>query len=198
MNKDKIREIIDFVGEVGKLEATWRFSATFKDRKESVADHSWRLSLLSFLVADELKLNLNLAQTLKIAIVHDLAEALTGEIDAFRVITGEISKKSKDKNELKAIMTITSNFSFGKNIKELWQEYLDQATREAKYVRALDKLEAFLTILEAGHQEYKQNVFYGNYADEAVSNFAELEPLLAEVKKRLKKELSKGKIEWKE
>ena len=198
MDKNKVNEIIDFVAEVGKLESTWRFSETFKDRKESVADHSWRLSLMSLLLADELNLDLNLARTLKLAIVHDLAEALTGEIDAFRVITGEISKKSKDENELKAIKKITTNFSFGKNIKELWQEYLDQETNEARYVKALDKLEAFLTILEAGHQEYKQKIFYANYADAAVNNFSELEPLLLEVKKRLKKELTKGKIVWKE
>ena len=49
---------------------------------------------------------------------------------------------------------------------------------------------------EAGHKKYTKNVFYGNYADEAVKNFPELESVLKAVKYKLKREISKGKVVW--
>ncbi|MBI3032629.1 HD domain-containing protein [Candidatus Woesearchaeota archaeon] len=194
--KKEVHDIIKFVEKAGKLETTWRFSETFKDLRESVADHSWRLSLMTFLVEEEFGLKLDVKHAMKIAIVHDLAEAITGDIDAFHVITGKISNKQKIANEKKAINIITRGFPFGNKIKKLWQEYLDQKTKEAKFVKALDKIEAFLSILEAGYKEYNRDVFYANYADDAVKQFPPLKSLLAGIKTRLKRELSKGKIKW--
>src|SRR3989338_7185351 len=131
----EIHDIIKFVDEAGKLENTFRFSETLKDVRESVADHSWRLSLLTFLVDDEFDLKLNVKHALKMAIVHDLAEALTGDIDAFHVITGKITEKQKIANEKRAINKITKGYPLGKDIKKLWQEYLDSKTKEAHFVK---------------------------------------------------------------
>ena len=198
MEKKEVRDIIKFVQNARKLKSTFRFSETLKDMNESVADHSWRLTLMTFLVSEELNLKLDVSRALKLAIVHDLAEALTGDIDAWHVITGKISKKRKEQNEKKAIEKITKDFPFGSKIKSLCQECLDQTSDEAKLVKGLDKIEALLSIYEAGHKKYTKKVFHGNYADEAVHNFPQLDGLLVGVKKRLKKELSKGNVTWKE
>lgn len=198
MNKKELHKIITFIEKAGMLESQLRFSETLKNWNESVADHSWRLALMTFLVDDELHLNLDVKHALKIAIVHDLAEALTGDIDAYHVITGRITKKEKERMEKAAIKNITRGFLFGEKIVKLWEEYLHQKTREAKFVKALDKLEAFLAVCEAGHKNYTQKIFYGSYADDAIKNFPELLPILTLVKKKLQKEMAKGKITWKE
>nr|NQU91084.1 HD domain-containing protein [Bacteroidota bacterium] len=53
-----------------------------KNHSESSAEHSWRLSLMAFLVANELKITkVNVEHAMKLALVHDLAESLTGDID---------------------------------------------------------------------------------------------------------------------
>jgi putative hydrolases of HD superfamily len=196
MAKKKVQDIIKFSGDAGKLESTFRFSETLKDMKESVADHSWRLTLMTFLISEELDMNLDVGKALKLALVHDLAEAFTGEIDAWKIITGKVSKKSKFVKEKKAMDKMTKGLQFGNQVKSLWQEYEDQNSKEAKLVRGLDKIEAFLSIYEAGHQNYKKKVFHSNYADEAVNNFPQLKPLLSDVKEMLKKEMKKGKIKW--
>ena len=125
MKKKEIHEIIDFVEKARELETTWRFSETLKGINESVADHSWRLTLMTFVVAEEKDIHVNMAHALKIAIVHDFAEALTGDIDAYHVITGKITPQEKERNERKAIKKITKGFSFGKDIHSLWLEYVN-------------------------------------------------------------------------
>ncbi|PIN74358.1 hypothetical protein COV20_00345 [Candidatus Woesearchaeota archaeon CG10_big_fil_rev_8_21_14_0_10_45_16] len=196
MKEEQLRQIMQFLGKAGKLRETIRFDSTLSDHRESTADHSWRLSLMVALVAEELKIDLDVGRAMKIALVHDLAESVTGDIDAYRVITHEYSKEDKDRKEKEAITKILAGFSFKDNIKNLWNEYFYQETREARFVKALDRIEAFLTILESGHASYLLHLFYSDYADEAVRNFSELADFLKVVKEELRQELSKGNIGW--
>lgn len=196
--KRKIEEIITFLRASGKLKHIKRFTASIKSSKETTAEHSWRLALMVFLIAEELKLKINVEKAMKIALLHDLAESLTGDIDAYKVRSGQVLKEDKDKEEVIAIKKITKGLSFAPEINDLWYEYLNQTSKEARYVKALDKMEGFLHLLEKGHESYKKNIFYADYADESVKNFPPMAPFLKSVKKKLKKELSKSNIEWKE
>ena len=196
LKNKKLHEIIHFLEQAGDLKTTLRFGSSLKSR-ESTASHSWRVALMAFLLAEELKINVNLNKVIKLALVHDIAEAITGDIDAVDIMNKSVSKKEKRIAEQKAIQIITQKFSFGNNLKQLWEEYDSQKTKEAKFVKAIDKIEAYLHIKEAGHKEYIQKEFFHNYADQAVNKVPELSVLLKMVKTELKQELTKGKIKWK-
>ena len=198
MEKQKVDELMLFLRRVGNLELTSRFGSTLTDYRESAAEHSWRLALMVFLVADELQIkNLNVQHAMKIALIHDVAESVTGDIDAYKVITGKVTKKEKEQCERKAMRKILEGISFGSNLGDIWEEYEAQETREAKFVKALDRMEGFLSLIER-HESYTKNIFYGNYADDAVKNFPELTNFLITVKGTLKTKLTKRNIEWKE
>jgi len=70
-------------------------------------------------------------------------------------------------------------------------------TPEARFVKALDKIETLTQIAEAGHKIYDAPEFIANYADQAVRNFPLLEGMLKIVKRKLKAEFKKGRILWK-
>jgi len=93
--KNNLEKVFDFLKQIEKLKSTLRYNKTTGGRNESTADHSWRLALMVPIVADELKINADVKRSMKIALVHDLAEAITGDIDAIKISTGEVLKEQK-------------------------------------------------------------------------------------------------------
>src|SRR3989344_1961317 len=101
--KNNLEKIFDFLKQIEKIKSTLRYNKTTGGRNESTADHSWRLALMVPIIAEELKIDIDIEKSMKIALVHDLAEAITGDIDAIKISTGEVSKEEKKKQELAAM-----------------------------------------------------------------------------------------------
>ena len=81
MDPARLEGIIDFLQAASALKDTLRTGRTASGRQESTADHSWRLCLLVMLLADDLG-SIDLARLLQLCLVHDLAEAVTGDVPA--------------------------------------------------------------------------------------------------------------------
>jgi len=196
-----MEKIFDFLHKIEKLKFALRFSGRpIKGRQESSAEHSWRLTLMIFVFAEELKLDINVNHAIKIALVHDLAEAVTGDIDALDIADGKVKKEEKEEMETEAMEELKRTLpeKMGADIYALWQEYEAGETREAKFVKALDKIETMTQVYEAGHEFYIRPDFIPSYADKTVKNFPELTEALMMVKRKLKTEYAKGNLEWKE
>ena len=65
-----------------KLKCVTRHCDTTSGRRESVAEHSWRLALMAMLVSDEFP-HLDMDKVLRMCVIHDLGESFTGDIPAF-------------------------------------------------------------------------------------------------------------------
>lgn len=192
-----MEKILDFLAISGRLKFIYRYSEVPKIPKESSAAHSWRLSLMVFLIAEELGLDINIEKALKIAIIHDIAEAITGDIDVILILDKKIIKKEKYRLEVEVINKLKDFFPRGREIEDLWQEYQKGKTKEAIFVKALDKLEALIFLSELGYKFYDRPEYILTYADSTIKNIPELLPLLKMVKINLKKEFKKGNILWK-
>lgn len=118
---------------------------------ESVADHSWGTALLCLVYAD--REDVDASKCVKMAVVHDLAEAETGDF-VTRDVDGkqEVGKEEKEELEIKAINSLTSGLETDK-ISELWQEYEDRETREARFVKDMDLIDMCLQALKYERQE---------------------------------------------
>jgi putative hydrolase of HD superfamily len=200
MDNNNLEKIFDFLKEIENLKSTLRYNKTPSGRTESSADHSWRLALTTFIIADELKLNLDITKSIKIALIHDIAEALTGDIDEISIADGKISNEDKIQQEKEAIIELKNTLpkSIGKEISDLWYEYEANTTKESKFIKALDKIETLTQLAETGYKIYDRPEFIANYANKAVKTFPELTDALIIVKRKLKIEFDKGNIEWKE
>ena len=76
------RTYIDFLNVIEKLKCNTRHSWTSSGRQESVAEHSWRLAVMAMLCADEYP-SLDINKVIKMCLIHDFGEAITGDIPAF-------------------------------------------------------------------------------------------------------------------
>eukprot|EP00531_Pseudo-nitzschia_arenysensis_P011425 CAMPEP_0116142930 /NCGR_PEP_ID=MMETSP0329-20121206/15174_1 /TAXON_ID=697910 /ORGANISM="Pseudo-nitzschia arenysensis, Strain B593" /LENGTH=209 /DNA_ID=CAMNT_0003638205 /DNA_START=234 /DNA_END=863 /DNA_ORIENTATION=- len=150
-NKDAAaaKSTIDFLTMARGLKTTPRtgwIRQKAGPRIESVADHSWRISLMA-MVASSSSENYDSNRCIKIALVHDLAEATVGDITPHC----GVSDVDKHQRELQAITGMTgglANADCGAEILELWKEYEAGETPEAKLVKDMDKLEMILQALE--------------------------------------------------
>jgi len=199
-NPGNLEKIFDFLHKIENLKSTLRYNKTTSGRNESSAEHSWRLALITLIIADELRLSIDVNRAIKIALVHDLPEALTGDIDAILIAEGKYPEDEKEKQEIEAIINLQKTLPevIGKQISDLWHEYNDCKTKEAKFVKALDKIETLTQLAESGYKIYDKPEFISNYANKSVKSFTELSGMLKIVKRKLKAEFDKGNIEWKE
>lgn len=130
------------------LKKELRHSWLSNGRQESVAEHSWRLSLMVMMFASKLDQPVDVHKCLKMAVIHDLPEAITGDIPT---LGDSDIHKDKYENECRAMSQIrdTLNNTLGKEWFDLWQEYEKRESYEAKFVNALDKLEVIIQHNEA-------------------------------------------------
>lgn len=204
MQRKKVDEILTFLRRSKGLESAKRYRTSLKGEQNTVAEHSWRLALMAFVIGTECRLNLDMGHALSLATLHDLAEAQTGDIDAYEQIQGGnalIAEKAAQ--EEAAMRDMTKDLSLGTKVMVLWREYEEQTTIEAKFVKALDKIEGFLHIAEGEVAMYIPKEFHGDYAnravaafDEATEHFPGLKDLLDAVKADLRKQFTAAGVEW--
>jgi len=194
-----VESIIRFFYQLEGLKKTYRYKEAKDMPPESTADHTWKLSLMAYAVAEELELDINRYHAMELALVHDLPEIVTDDYDAILVFDGKVSKQKKHDMEKRAMEAITAILpeKLGKKIYDLWWEYEECKTREAKYIKALDKLEALSHIIRMGWKTFDRPDFIPIYAAGSVNNFPELKPMLVILKRDLKAEYAKGNIPWK-
>ena len=141
-----IQQILQFLHEVEKLKQELRHSWLSNWRQESVAEHTWRLSLMAILMHSKLDEKVDLLKVLKMSVIHDINEAYVWDVPAFDVN----HSKQKD-DEIRNIKDLLSRFPWEEmqEIHDLFIEYEDQKSYESKFVKALDKIEVRIQHNEA-------------------------------------------------
>ena len=185
----KAEAILSFIEEIGILKSLPRTGWLIHGIKngESIADHCYRMTLLSMLLADTLVakgMKLDTEKVMRLSLLHEIAEARIGDIP-FTVLT-YIPAEVKEIGERKAVTSMLEKFgSIGKWYQELWEEFEQNETIEAKLVRAADKLELMIQVLEYEKLGYQSlNQFWEN--DWNQRGF-DISPLIQEIMELLTK-----------
>lgn len=133
----KPQELIDFMKTLQVLKDSTRHCWLQSGRQESVAEHSWRLAVMAMLVGEEID-GIDTDKLIKICLIHDLGEAITGDIPTFnKTKEDEITEREKINGLFESLPGDT-----GRKLKELFDEFEDQSTQEGRLAKALDKIEA--------------------------------------------------------
>ncbi|SMC42318.1 HD domain-containing protein [Papillibacter cinnamivorans] len=166
--------LLSFLMKIEKLKCNTRHSWTSTGRRESVAEHSWRLAVLSMLVGDQLP-GVDMEKVLTMCLIHDFGEAVTGDIPSF------LKTQENDRTELLAVRDLLSGLPKepGESWRALFDEMAELKTPEAKVFKALDKMEAVISHNEAPLEtwlplERELNLTYG---EEEASEFPFLRQL---------------------
>ena len=156
------RQLIEFLEIIGKLKGNTRHVWNADGRQESVAEHCWQLSVMALLVAEEFP-EVDINKVVKMCLIHDFGEALTGDIPSFYK-----TKHDEEKEDL-AVARMLARLPAGlaNEFSSLFVEMSDLETPEAKLFKALDNIEALVSHNESPLEtwlelEYTENLVYGN------------------------------------
>jgi putative hydrolase of HD superfamily len=140
MTDSDIDGTIAFLALVERLKDTLRNSRTSTGRVESTAEHTWRVALMAMLLAPAL--GADAGRLIRVVLVHDLAEAFTGDIPA--PTPRQPGVKEAREREALATLTMTLPSAQRAEILALWEEYETGSTPEGRLAKGLDKLETIL------------------------------------------------------
>ncbi len=138
-----VDRIADFLFEVGMLKRTprtgWQFLAGAES--ESVADHSFRVAMISFVLARLEPGEIDADRILRMALVHDLPEARTGDLNY-------MNQKYVQADEEAAATDLTRGLPFSDELDALMAEYRAEKTPESIIAHDADQLELLLQLVE--------------------------------------------------
>ena len=183
------RELLEALAIAERLKDTTRHCYTTKGRHESVAEHSWMITLMAFFMKNEFP-DADMNKIIQMCIIHDLGECFTGDIPTF-----EKTKEHEDKEEsllnawVKSLPESTRD-----EMMVLYKEMEERQTLEAKIYKALDSLEALIQHNFSDISTWSENEFDLNlkYADDRVQ-FSEY---LSNLREELRKDTIKKMLQF--
>ncbi|MCT4617657.1 MAG: HD domain-containing protein [Candidatus Gracilibacteria bacterium] len=177
-----LREILLFLNKAEKLKTIKRqVAVSDNSRKESPAEHSWRMALMAMILHRELELDLDLLKAMKIIIVHDIIEAIADDVWILDK-NDEKAKQNKQEKEYKAADEIFGMLpnGLGDEFKTFWYEFEDSASKEARFAKAIDKIEVIIQRNDLYVDNWERNDIFDvllHRADDSVENFPDLKKL---------------------
>lgn len=164
-----------FIQAAEKLKGVLRSAYTSSGRQESTAEHTWRLCLLAMTLQDVLG-PLDFERVLKLCVIHDLGEALNGDVPAV-LQQASAAKSGQERQDLVQLMS-SLPATLQDEFLSLWEDYENATTREARIVKALDKIETIIQHNQGKNPDgfdYAFNLQYG-------TKYANAHPVIAAVR----------------
>jgi putative hydrolase of HD superfamily len=180
MDIEILKGRLAFLSEAEGLKDVLRSAHTSSGRTESTAEHSWRLCLMAMVFEEQLA-GLDKLKMLKLCVIHDLGEAINGDIPAVSK-QAYPNKSQQERNDL-LLLTQALDETLKAEILALWEDYEYAQSPEARAVKALDKLETILQHNQGKNPpdfDYAFNLGYGKKYTDATPLFEALRNLLDE------------------
>lgn len=158
----EVRELLKALAVAEGLKDTTRHCYTAGGRHESVAEHSWMLTVMAFFLKEEFP-EVDMDKVIRMCIIHDLGECFTGDIPSFD--KGESDEATEEQLLYRWVDSLPGSVSA--EMRALYEEMAALQTTEAKLYKAIDNLEA---VIQHNHsdlstwipKEYSLNLTYGN------------------------------------
>ena len=139
----ELNNIFDFCRELDKEKFIGRQTyLTDGERKENDAEHAWHMAVMALILGRYSNEKIDMLRTISMILIHDVVEIDAGDTYAY----DEEGKKTQAERELKAADRLFGMLGEeqGNHFKELWLEFEEQKTPEAKFARAMDNIQPMM------------------------------------------------------
>jgi putative hydrolases of HD superfamily len=184
MRADDIEGVLTFLRAAERLKMVMRSGWTSDGQQESVAEHTWRLCLMAMLLYGHIP-GIDLARLLKMCLIHDLGEAIGGDVPAPAQKAGA-SKADQERSDLVQLIAPLPP-ALRQEIVDLWDEYEAAGSPEAKIAKGLDKLE---TILQHNQGKNPANFDYAFNLEYGL-RYTAADPIMSALRQRLDEETAR-------
>jgi putative hydrolases of HD superfamily len=184
MRAEEIEGVLTFLRAAERLKTVMRSGWTSDGQQESVAEHTWRLCLMAMLLYGHTS-GIDLARLLKMCLIHDLGEAIGGDVPAPAQKAGA-SKADRERSDLVQLIAPLPP-ALQQEIVDLWDEYEAAGSPEAKIAKGLDKLE---TILQHNQGKNPANFDYAFNLEYGL-RYTAADPIMSALRQRLDEETAR-------
>lgn len=143
MEKEELSQLFRFFLEIDKEKFIERQTyLTDGIRKENDAEHAWHMAIMTILLAGYSNEEIDVLKTVTMLLIHDIVEIDAGDTYAY----DEEAKKTQREREVKAADRIFGMLpkKQGEYLRELWEEFEEQKTPEARFARTMDNVQPIM------------------------------------------------------
>ncbi|MDO5382270.1 MAG: HD domain-containing protein [Eubacteriales bacterium] len=140
MDKERLERQIRFIEEIDKEKKIGRQTYLADgSRKENDAEHAWHMAIMTFLLSEYANEDIDVLKTMTMLLIHDIVEIDAGDTYAY----DENGVRTQRERELKAADRIFAILpeDQGKYFRELWEEFEEGNTPEAKFAHTMDNFQ---------------------------------------------------------
>lgn len=153
---DDLKKQFEFILELDKMKNVYRqTSVLHENRKENDAEHSWHLAIIAFILSGYSNEKLDLLKVVKMVLFHDVVEIDAGDTYCYDE-KGNESRQDREQLAAKRLFGILPE-NQGAELINLWQEFEERKTPEAKFAAALDRIQPVLLITKKHGESWAQN-----------------------------------------
>jgi putative hydrolases of HD superfamily len=135
---------VGFVLEADRLKTVLRQSTlTDRSRRENSAEHSWHLALMALVLAEHAPPGTDLGKVMAMLVLHDLVEIDAGDLFQYAAQPQQARQAAAERAAADRLFPILPPPQAA-SLRALWDEFEERATAEAKFARALDRLQPML------------------------------------------------------
>lgn len=143
MIREKLLKDMEFIMELDKLKTIERrIRVIGQDRKESVAEHSWHISLMAMLLAEYTNEEIDLLKVIKMLLIHDLVDIYAKDM-SYDDNDSEASQKEKELAAAEKLYAMLDRHK-ADELRDLWDEFEARETPESIFANLMDKLQPIL------------------------------------------------------
>jgi putative hydrolases of HD superfamily len=154
---DRLDQQLGFATETGRLKGVLRQTMLAGlGRRENSAEHSWHIALMALALAEHAPAGTDISRVIAMLLVHDLVEIDAGDLFVY---AGQAQQARQQQAELAAAERIFALLPPGQaaSLRALWDEFEERRTPEARFARAIDRLQPMLENLRAGGGTWKEH-----------------------------------------
>lgn len=152
----RLAQILDFLLLADRFKTIERGAYVGQgERRETDAEHTWHMALYALLLHEEIGFYVDIGHVLKLIVVHDLVEILAGDTYAY----DDAALASQAEREARAAQELFGTLpdDLGRRLYDWWREFEAAETPEARFAKAIDRLQGFAQNCHSGGRAWREN-----------------------------------------